>query len=77
MMGTRAGLPVGDRRVSYRVLVGYLKERGHLEDLGIDGILLKWDLQEVEWEGVSWIDLAQDRDRRHAIVNVIMNCRVM
>ena len=34
---------VGDRSVSYRVLVGYLKERDHLEDLGMDGIiLLKW-----------------------------------
>jgi len=43
MMGTRAGLRVGDRSVSYRVLVGYLKERDHLEDLGMDGIiLLKW-----------------------------------
>jgi len=30
------------RRVSYRVLVGNLKEGGHLEDLGIDGrIVLK------------------------------------
>jgi len=50
MMGTRAGLRVGDRRVSYRVLVGYLKERGYLEDLSIDGmILLKWIFK--KWDG--------------------------
>ena len=27
----------GDRRGAYRDLVGNLKERDHLEDLGIDG----------------------------------------
>jgi hypothetical protein len=34
------------------------------------------DLQEVGWEGVDWIDNAQDRERWRAIVNTVMNLRV-
>jgi hypothetical protein len=34
------------------------------------------DLQEVGFEGIEWIDLAQDRDRWRAILNVVMNLRV-
>ena len=34
------------------------------------------DLEEVGWEGVDWIDLAQDRDRWRALVNAVMNLRV-
>jgi hypothetical protein len=34
------------------------------------------DLQEVGWEGVDWIDMAQDRDRWRALVIAVMNLRV-
>jgi hypothetical protein len=34
------------------------------------------DLQEVGWECVDWIDIAQDRDRWRALVNVVMTFRV-
>jgi hypothetical protein len=30
-------------------------------------------LQEVGWGGMDWIDLAEDRDRWQALVNMIMN----
>jgi hypothetical protein len=37
----------------------------------------KIDLREVGWDGMDWIDLAQDRDQWRALVNtVIMNLRV-
>jgi hypothetical protein len=34
------------------------------------------DLQEVGWEDVDWIDMAQDRDRWWDLVNAVMNFRV-
>jgi hypothetical protein len=46
----------GVRRGAYRVLVGNLKERDHLEDLGLDGrIILKWVFK--KWGGETWTEL--------------------
>jgi hypothetical protein len=49
-----------------------------LEDPGIDGeIILKWIFK--KWDGaggMDWIDMAQDRNRWRALVNVVMNLRV-
>jgi hypothetical protein len=44
-------------------------ERDNLGDLGVNGCSGNgmWD--------VDWIDLAQDRDRWRALVNVVMNLR--
>jgi hypothetical protein len=33
-------------------------------------------LREIEWDGMDWIDLAQDRDQWRALVNTVMNLRV-
>jgi hypothetical protein len=34
---------IRDRRAAYRILVGDLRERAHLENLDVDGrIILKW-----------------------------------
>jgi hypothetical protein len=32
--------------------------------------------REIGWDGVNWIDLAQDRDQWRALVNTVMNLRV-
>jgi hypothetical protein len=37
---------------------------------------IKMDLRETGWDGMDWIDLAQDRDQWRALVNTIMNLRV-
>jgi hypothetical protein len=61
----------GERRGVYRVLVGkpevkrqFQRHRHRWEDN------MKMDLQEMECGGMDWIDLAQDRDRERALVNV-------
>jgi hypothetical protein len=35
------------------------------------------DLGEVGWGGVDWIGLAQDRNRWRALVNSVLNLRVL
>ena len=37
---------------------------------------MKMDLQEVGWEGMDWIDLAEGRDRWRTLVNAVRNLRV-
>jgi hypothetical protein len=37
---------------------------------------IKMDLREIEWDGMDWIDMAQDRDQWRALVNTAMNLRV-
>jgi hypothetical protein len=51
----------------------HLRERDHLEDLGVDGsIILKCIFK--KWNGgMDWIDMAQDRDRWRAVVNAVIN----
>jgi hypothetical protein len=34
------------------------------------------DLREIGWDGMDWIDMAQDRDQWRALVNTVMNLRV-
>jgi hypothetical protein len=67
---------MGEWRGAYRIL---MKRPGGRRPLGRprrrwDNI--KMDLQEVGWNGVAWIDVAQDRDRWRALVNAVMNHRV-
>ena len=54
----------------YRVLTGK-HERNYWKDIGIDGtVYIETDMMEKAW---TQIDLAQDRHRRRAFVNAVMN----
>jgi hypothetical protein len=37
---------------------------------------IKMDLREIGWDGIDWMELAQDRDQWRALVNTVMNLRV-
>jgi hypothetical protein len=37
---------------------------------------IKMDLRETEWDGMDWIDLAQDRDQWKALLNTAMKFQV-
>jgi len=67
----------GEGRGVYRVLVGKPEGKrplGRTRRRWEDKI--KIDLQEVGCVGMAWIELAQDRDRLRALVNVVINPRV-
>jgi hypothetical protein len=36
---------------------------------------IKIDFGEIGWDGMDWIDLAQNRDHWKALVNTVMNLR--
>jgi hypothetical protein len=38
---------------------------------------IKMDLREIGWDGVDWVDVAQDRGQWGALVNRVMNSRIL
>jgi len=69
---------MGDRRGVYRILVGKPegkrplgRPRSRWDDY------IRMDLQEMGFGDMDWIELAQDRDRWRALVNAVMNIRVL
>jgi hypothetical protein len=68
---------MGEKVNAYRILV--VKPEGkrplrRLRHRWVDNI--KMNLRGIEWDGVDWIDLAEDRDSWRALVNTVMNLRV-
>ena len=56
---------------------GNLRERDHLDGPGVDRrITLRWIFSKLVG-GMDWKELAQDRDRWRALVNAVMNLRVL
>jgi hypothetical protein len=64
-----------ERGRAYRILVGK-SERVHMEDLGVDGRIMLKRIFKKSAGGMCWIDLAQNKDRWLAIVNMVMNLRI-
>jgi hypothetical protein len=69
---------IGERRGVYRILVWKPEGRRQLgrprrrcEDN------IKKNLEEVECGGMDWIELAKDRDIWWALLNAVMNLRVL
>jgi hypothetical protein len=66
-----------EKRNTHSLLVGKLERKrplGRPRGRWVDNIRMV--LVEVGWGDVSWIGLAQDRDRRRALVNLVLNIRV-
>jgi hypothetical protein len=66
-----------DTRKAYRILVERPEGKrplGRPRRRWVDNI--KMDLREIGWDGMDWIELAQDRDQWRALVNRVMNLRV-
>jgi hypothetical protein len=57
---------------------GSHKARDHWKGQDVGGwTILKWVLlREIGWEGINWIDVAQDRDQWRALVNTVVDHRV-
>jgi hypothetical protein len=69
---------MGEKRNVYMVLMGKPEEKrllGRPRRKWEDGI--RMDLREIGWGRVDWIQLAQDRDRWWALVNTVINLRVL
>jgi hypothetical protein len=53
-----------EKRNAYRILVGKPEGKrplGRPRRMGVDNI--KMDLREIGWDGVDWMDMAEDRDK--------------
>jgi hypothetical protein len=69
---------MGEERGAYRILVGRPEGRrplGRPRRRWEDNI--KMDIREVGCGGMNWIELTQDRDRWQAVVNAVMNLRLL
>jgi transcription termination factor 2 len=65
---------MGQKRNAYRILVGKPEGKrplGRPRRRRVDNI--KMDLREIGWDGMDWIDLAQERDQWRGLVNTVMN----
>jgi hypothetical protein len=77
MRWTRHVARKGEKRNAYRLLVRKpigKRPLGRRRRRWVDNI--KIDLREIRWNGIDWIDLAQDRGQWRALVKTVMNLRV-
>jgi hypothetical protein len=56
---------------------GNIRQRGNLEDLGVEGrIILKYIFKKYDMGCLDWIYVAQDSNRRPTRQNAVMNLLV-
>jgi hypothetical protein len=67
---------IGESRSEYRDFVGKPKRTRTLGRHRCRWeVVIRMDLQEIEWEGIDWIDVAQDRDSLWDVVNTVLKIR--
>jgi hypothetical protein len=69
---------MGEERDVCRVLMGKPERKrplGRSRHRWEDGI--RMDLREIGWGSIDWIQLAQYRDQWQALMNTVMNLRVL
>jgi hypothetical protein len=67
---------MGEKRNTCRILVGKPEGKrplGRPRRRWVDNI--KMDLREIGWDGVDWIDMAQDGNHWRSLVNTVLNLR--
>jgi hypothetical protein len=68
---------MGEKSNAYRIMVGkpeLKRPLGRPRCRWMDNI--KMDLRETGWDGMDWINLAQNRGQWMALVTTVMNLRV-
>jgi hypothetical protein len=68
---------MGEKKNAYSLLIGKPEGKrllGRPRHRCVDNI--RMDLGEVGWGDADWIDLAQDRNRRRALMNLELNLRL-
>jgi hypothetical protein len=67
----------GDKWNAYRILLGKPQGNrplGRPRNRWVDNI--KTDLRETRWDGMDWINLAQDREQWRVPVKTVINLQV-
>jgi hypothetical protein len=67
----------GEKKNAYMILVGKPEGQrpiGRPRYRWVDNI--KMDFGEIEWGGMNWIDLAQNRDQWKILVNTVLSLRI-
>jgi hypothetical protein len=73
-MGRACGTNGGDEESTVVGEPGGKRPLGRPRRKWVDNI--KMDLMEIGWDGMDWIELAQDKDQWRALVNTVMKLRV-
>jgi hypothetical protein len=65
---------MGEMKYAYRILVGKPEGKrplGSPRHRWVDNV--KIVVRDIGWDGIDWINLAQDKDQWMALVNTMMN----
>jgi hypothetical protein len=72
-MGRECSMHEEEKINAYRILVGNSEGRRPQGKPRRRWENIKMDFREIKWSSTDWINLAQDRDQRWALVNTMIN----